>query len=282
MRFRRQPTVITNPDELTATPPSSPFISFISAKTHTVLDKIVCDGQPGDGPNATSGIEQPVWDGARGKFYINIPSSSTTTNDDEVDEIDPVTMTITSPHSVSQRDRRSCPGPDPGTGADQQLRRSDRYCVRELIHQVTTTPPIFADEIWYNPGDERVCFGKLRQRAVVNGLPPQRDRNVALDRRVSEKVQSLSSCRQSSQQQLRAGQQYRCIRCLPTKRAVTPTIRLIRWPQPDFGPIGPVGPAMSPSQQPQLILHFCCSPNDPKSGGTAFVATHRDRRRYHT
>ena len=129
--IQEQPTVITNPDELTATPPSSPFISFISAKTHTVLDKIVCDGQPGDGPNATGGIEKPVWDGARGKFYINIPSSSTTTNDDEVDEIDPVTMTITSPHSVSQRDRRSCPGPDPGTGADQQLRRSDRYCVRE-------------------------------------------------------------------------------------------------------------------------------------------------------
>ena len=62
---KHQIILITNPDELTATPPSSPFISFISAKTHTVLGKIVYDGQPGDGPNATGGIEQPVWDGAR-------------------------------------------------------------------------------------------------------------------------------------------------------------------------------------------------------------------------
>jgi hypothetical protein len=62
--------LITNPDEASATPAGVPFVTFISAATHVRLGTIIYDGLPGDGhgPNATAGIEQPVWDGVTGKF----------------------------------------------------------------------------------------------------------------------------------------------------------------------------------------------------------------------
>ena len=31
---------------------------------------------------------------------------------------------------------------------------------------------IFADEIWYNPGDERVYFGRFTSTPVMSGLSP--------------------------------------------------------------------------------------------------------------
>jgi hypothetical protein len=37
---------------------------------------------------------------------------------------------------------------------------------------VHTAPGVSADEIWYNPGDERVYFGGFVSASVVNGLPP--------------------------------------------------------------------------------------------------------------
>ena len=68
--------LITNPDEATATPPGVPFVTFISTTTHKVLGTIIYDGKPGDGPNATAGIEQPVWDGVTGKFLHQCPSDT--------------------------------------------------------------------------------------------------------------------------------------------------------------------------------------------------------------
>jgi hypothetical protein len=37
---------------------------------------------------------------------------------------------------------------------------------------VTTVPKVGADEIWYNPGDERVYFGGFFSVPVVSGKPP--------------------------------------------------------------------------------------------------------------
>jgi hypothetical protein len=88
--------LIANPDEAAAKPTASvPFITFISTATvtPTILGKIVYDGMTGDGPAAT-GIEQPVWDGLTGKFYLTIPGTSTRPNG-EIDEIDPTKRTIT-------------------------------------------------------------------------------------------------------------------------------------------------------------------------------------------
>ena len=66
----------------------SPFVTFISAESRTVLGKIVYNGMNG-APLSTGGIEQPVWDRQGHKFYISIPSTVANPNG-EVDEIDPM------------------------------------------------------------------------------------------------------------------------------------------------------------------------------------------------
>ena len=96
---RDQIILITNPDEASATPPGVPFVTFISTATHKVLGTIIYDGKPGDGPNATAGIEQPVWDPDNGMFYINIPATPANPSG-EVDEIDPITMKVTKTFST--------------------------------------------------------------------------------------------------------------------------------------------------------------------------------------
>jgi hypothetical protein len=64
-----------------------PFITFISTVSPPhVLGQIKY-------PQATGGIEQPVWDGLKKRFYLAIPSTVANPNG-EVDEIDPIAMTI--------------------------------------------------------------------------------------------------------------------------------------------------------------------------------------------
>lgn len=162
--------LITNPDEATVTPPGVPFISFISTKTHTVVGKIIYDGNPGDGPNATAGIEQPVWDGVRGRFYINVPSTPANPQG-EVDEINPLTMKITNTFSTP------CPAPFGPLGLalipGQRLMNSCGDVLDIASGKVVQTQTgIAADEIWYNPGDERVYFGSFTGTPVVTALPP--------------------------------------------------------------------------------------------------------------
>ena len=166
-----QVILITNPDEATATPPASPFITFISTKNHTVLGKIIYDGGsgPGHGPQATGGIEQPVWDGANRKFYINIPATPANPQG-ELDEIDPVAMAVT--HTFSTP---CAPVPPLGLALipGQRLVNScgDVFDIATSTI-VKTQTGIFADEIWYNSGDERVYFGSFTGTPVVGGLPP--------------------------------------------------------------------------------------------------------------
>ena len=142
-----------------------PFVTFISTKTRSVLGQIKYDGLAGH-PKATAGIEQPVWDGAKGKFYIAIPAT-TANPKGEVDEINPTTRTITrtfvttcGPAGLAliplQRLITSCGDViDIGTGL--------------VVH--TVTPTVAGDEIWYNPGDERVYIGGFVSVPVVSGLP---------------------------------------------------------------------------------------------------------------
>jgi len=95
--------LIANPDEASAKPTAGvPFITFISTVTHGILGKIIYDGAPGDGPAAT-GIEQPVWDGLTGKFYLTIPGTKTRPNG-EIDEINP----ITNPPTITRSFATTC------------------------------------------------------------------------------------------------------------------------------------------------------------------------------
>jgi hypothetical protein len=159
--------LIANPDEAAAKPIAGvPFITFISTATvtPTILGKIIYDGMIGDGPAAT-GIEQPVWDGLTGKFYLTIPGTSSRPKG-EIDEIDPATRKITRSVATtcSPAGLALIPGQRLITSCGDVVNISDFT----LVTTVTGIGP--ADEIWYNPGDERVYFGGIFGSPVVNGV----------------------------------------------------------------------------------------------------------------
>jgi hypothetical protein len=63
-----------------------PFISIVSTKNYSVLQRITMDGTVPFGskiatPKATNGIEQCQWDRRTGKFYVNIPEVNGPGND---------------------------------------------------------------------------------------------------------------------------------------------------------------------------------------------------------
>ena len=68
------------------------FVSFIDTETRTVVKRLVYDGT--SAPNATGGIEQPVWDPQANKFYISIPATGANPKG-EVDELDPLWLSVT-------------------------------------------------------------------------------------------------------------------------------------------------------------------------------------------
>jgi hypothetical protein len=130
---------------------SPPFVSFISQQTHTVLKQLKYDGV--SAPMSTGGIEQSVWDPTAGKFYMSIPSTKNNAKG-EVDELDPGSMTVT----------RSFPTTCGPAGLvlvpAQRLITSCGDVIDVLTGKVVTTVTgISGDEIWYNPGDQRVYFG---------------------------------------------------------------------------------------------------------------------------
>jgi hypothetical protein len=88
----------------------SPFVSFISTDTYTVVGKITMNGSGGT-PNATNGIEQCQWSFRTGMFYINIPEVNGTGTDTAAGAtlvISPETMSIVNTFSIPLS---SCAGP---------------------------------------------------------------------------------------------------------------------------------------------------------------------------
>ena len=129
-----------------------PFVSFISTTTYAVVKKINYDGTAGN-PQSTGGIEQPVWNGAAGKFYIAIPSTAANAKG-EVDELDPMSMSITRtiPTTCGPAGLVLTPG--------QRLMTSCGDVIDVASGRVLTTiSGVGGDEIWFNPGDEHVYFG---------------------------------------------------------------------------------------------------------------------------
>lgn len=124
----------------------APFVTFISAESRSVLGKIPY-------PQSTGGIEQPVWDPQRHLFYLAIPSTVLNPNG-EVDEINPLTRVVTRVFSTS------CGPAGLALLPGQHLITSCGDVLDIESGKVeTTVAGAGGDEIWFNPGDERVYFG---------------------------------------------------------------------------------------------------------------------------
>jgi len=138
-----------------------PFISFISRQTQSVLKKLNFDGVAA--PNTTGGIEQSVWDPTNQRFYISIPATTANPNG-EIDEIDPQSFKVTRSFPTV------CKGP-----AGLVVTTSQRLVTScgDIVDVATgtvlsTVAGVAGDEIWYNPGDQRVYFGSGTDRISVN------------------------------------------------------------------------------------------------------------------
>ncbi len=138
-----------------------PFVSFISERTYSVVKTLHYDGTAA--PMSTGGIEQAVWDGPGGKFYIAIPATSANPNG-EIDEIDPFKMAVTRSFPTS------CKGPSGLVLIPNQRLMTACGDVLDIPSGkvVTTVPAVSGDEIWYNPGDQRVYFGGTLNVFVVD------------------------------------------------------------------------------------------------------------------
>ena len=129
---------------------ATPFVTFISTKTRTVLGTLLY-------PQAAGfGLEQLVWNTKTRKFYLSVPGT-TNNPQGEVDEIDPVKMIVTRVFPAVCN-----PGEAPQGLAlvpRQRLVTSCGDIIRVSDGKVLkTVAGLGIDEIWFNPGDERVYF----------------------------------------------------------------------------------------------------------------------------
>jgi hypothetical protein len=133
-----------------------PFLTFISTTTRTVLGTLPYPQAVFGTPKTNHGLEQPVWDPKTKKFYLSVPGTATNPQG-EVDEIDPIKMDVTRVFPAVCN-----PGEAPQGLAlipRQRLATSCGDIIRIKDGKVlTTVPGVGIDEIWFNPGDERIYY----------------------------------------------------------------------------------------------------------------------------
>jgi hypothetical protein len=131
----------------------APFITFISTESRTVLGQIFYPNVVFGNPPSNHGLEQPVWDAKTGKFYLAVPGTLENPTG-EIDEIDPAGQIVT----------RILPTTCNPAGLVLAPRHRLVTSCGDVIniasgHVLTTVAGVGGDEIWFNPGEERVYFG---------------------------------------------------------------------------------------------------------------------------
>jgi DNA-binding beta-propeller fold protein YncE len=126
-----------------------PYLSFISVGSRSVVKKV-------EFPNATDGLEQPVYDPVTGMFYQAVPATKANKGG-EVAVLDPVKMSVVTSYPLI-----NCVPHGMAVGPFNQLLVGCSVTGRNIIIDRTNglTLADFSDngggdESWYNPGDNR-------------------------------------------------------------------------------------------------------------------------------
>jgi hypothetical protein len=131
----------------------SPFVTFINTEDRTVLGQLFYPQVVFGDTLANHGIEQPVWNPKTGMFYLALPGTSDNPSG-EVDEIDPAGQ------FVNRIFPTTCGPAGLVLVPRQRLVTSCGDVIRIAVGDVlTTVADVGGDEIWFNPGEERVYFG---------------------------------------------------------------------------------------------------------------------------
>jgi hypothetical protein len=162
--------MIANPNDV------PPFVTFISVDTQQVLGHFVYTNKMG-------GLEQPVWNRLTKRFYITVPATASTVG--SVDVFNPITMMMEASYSTPA-------GSPAGLAltASQHLFTSFGTVLDARTGNILSTiSGVGGDEIWYNPGENRVYYGATGGSVgVVDGdtnqligTIPVNGRNVSVD-----------------------------------------------------------------------------------------------------
>jgi len=133
-----------------------PFVTFVSTTTNKVVGQIKY-------PDATNGIEQPVYNGADGAFYVAIPQT-TANPGGEIDRIDPKALAISARLAV-----QNCVPHGLALGLNNQLllgcsgdgMKLSGHAQTQMMDAATgkivgsTDKVGGSDEVWYLPGQNR-------------------------------------------------------------------------------------------------------------------------------
>ena len=186
---------------------SPPYINFIPTEgphAYTVVKQVNFDGLPGDGPNATNGIEACQWIPENGMIYRNVPEVNGDGNDDAPGHVvvfDPKTLEIVkefvipldqcagpqgmavgpSPQIMEGCNAMGPPETPPGcsitstcTGSGPQntvvIDLRDGRVIQTLANQGGN------DEVWFNPGNGLYFLAEgenatQAQLGIVSSLP---------------------------------------------------------------------------------------------------------------
>lgn len=132
-----------------------PFVTFISTTKRMVVGSLAFPQVVFGTPATGHGLEQSVWNSRTRKFYLAVPATSAH-NAGEVDEIDPHTMLVTRIFATT------CNPAGLVLVPRQHLVTSCGDVIDVKTGSIVTTiAGTGGDEIWFNPGDERVYFGSF-------------------------------------------------------------------------------------------------------------------------
>jgi len=134
-----------------------PFVTFIDVDSREVVGTVSF-------PNATNGLEQPVWDPETHRFYLSVPQLGSNPLHGGIAVLDPRTKTLDRVFPVEncqpaglalgpdQDLALGCSGDaiDAGAAPQTQIMDARSGAILKVITQVGGS-----DEVWFNPGDKR-------------------------------------------------------------------------------------------------------------------------------
>jgi hypothetical protein len=132
-----------------------PYVSFIDTRSHAILGTLSF-------PDATDGLEQPVWDRRTGKFLQAVPATKANPGG-EISVIDPLTMQFTQTFPIPMIEGRRCSphGIDLGPRHELLIGCSLGTTNTHTIIMNAGTGAIVkvftevgaSDQVWFNRGD---------------------------------------------------------------------------------------------------------------------------------
>jgi len=153
----------------------TPFVTFISEKERTVLGHISF-------PDATNGLEQPVWDPVTHLFYMSVPQIGADPLRGGIAVMDPRSRSLRTVFPVA-----SCQPAGLALGPHQHLlvgcsqdaiaagahAQTIVMNARDGATVATITQVGGSDEVWFNPGDDRYYLAArgMTSNGLSSGTP---------------------------------------------------------------------------------------------------------------